>query len=407
MKKEIRKRIDESYRNLLNAFKGHYITVCYATTKGIERFEINNNEIKKIPLKKPPSLKPEEIFTRKILLISKELLYYTREKYPSTSEKNIAGIIYNDISDIFPMLKEPTFQYKIFKKFKNYELVDIWAWEQPALPDDDFDKEFHYVIPEDIVFSSDNPEISVFIGADKVYTVAYSEKGFLGSMTMMTKPKANDLDFFLRSLGEYREKVVKIKNYLPEDMASPLNIPVVKLSAETYPLSMEYLQGFDLKPFQVKSLWPAFKPEAVLRGILYFVILLSFFLYLSIVGHNSSLEEVSLKIHAIDKELNPLLMSADSDDDSESEDSIKSGIHSIPSPLEAMDILAQILPENCYLTRLKINEKTLEVWLHTKEPTLTIRDLGDSDLVNNVRLKGTPNKDRSGNYRMHFLMEMN
>ena len=134
-------------------------------------------------------LKPiRGILDKKVLIVSRELLLHTRKRYPPAPIKNLTKAVGLEIEDLFPISK-PAFYCRVFESSTAYTTLDIWAWESEQYERLREVFPFNYLVPEDLAYSSDVPEIKIFQYRGMSNILAHSGHQFLGGASY---PDAGD-----------------------------------------------------------------------------------------------------------------------------------------------------------------------------------------------------------------------
>ena len=112
--------------------------VAYLQKEGVKFYRVKDGKVIEVSLK---SLRFAKFFSKKILVISKELLFYTRKIYPPIPLAKLKKAIQLEISELFP-ISNLDYTIRIFETTEKGQIVDIWAWSK-----DEYEK-----IPKDFNF---------------------------------------------------------------------------------------------------------------------------------------------------------------------------------------------------------------------------------------------------------------
>ncbi|MBF0537169.1 MAG: hypothetical protein HQL03_02840 [Nitrospirae bacterium] len=321
----------------------------------------------------------DSLFCRNILVISKELLHYRRERYPPTSAKNLSGIIANDVTDLFPMLNAPDFHYRVFESQRGYSVVDIWAWPSQLIRGHAQALRCNYVIPEDALFTSVEPEVTIYTHALFDYAVAHDSRGFIGSRTFVHPLRQTDIDLFLHGLGGFRQDVRRINSYL--EQKAP------------YPPSLIQTTRINIKPFKTTKQHSLTEVTLLYRLASYAVIGYVAWAWFSIRQIDGTITLMEDKIKKVDNQVNFLANLKSKDETTKIADELQKRIAHVPTPVDCLDVLAGVLSDGTYVNQLNITYGGIEAALTSPDPAGTIKALNASRSVQSVQLKGEPQKD--------------
>lgn len=380
---------------------------------GIEIYRLSGSRVERLAAGSLDRRKPIKAFGKKILIVGRDLLFHTRKRYPPASHGELVAAVQMEIEDLFP-LKNPSHYSRVFQSTDTYALVDIWAWEYP-----DYKKlrsifPFTHLLPEDVAFVSERPEMSIFGSKGITYAISHSENGFLGISSFKGDITQQQLNIFLKSLGRDSKEIKRINLYghgiEADGGLSPqeLKIEIVAKREKGYPICLDYIGKLNLKGFKVKTEERlSLKLDMALRATIYLFLAYSLSLYLTNSNYTSSIKEINTKIDRLSAEITAINAGQRGEDFSGVADALDKKLKGGVSPLQAMETLAKYLPDRSFITRIILNENNLELSLSSKEPLNVIRALGDTEGVKKVKLRGAPRKDAStGLYNFMLLVEM-
>jgi len=98
--------------------------VCYLTKDEAKFYQIKGDKISEIS---PGAFKLTKYLQKRVLVISRELLFYTRRSYPPIPLKKLKDALKVEVQDFFPLPKV-SYTFKIFEATEKFTLVDLWAW---------------------------------------------------------------------------------------------------------------------------------------------------------------------------------------------------------------------------------------------------------------------------------------
>src|SRR5208282_2872025 len=203
---------------------------------------------------RPGQIKPVKAWGKKVLIVGRDLLLHSRKKFPPASEADIKKAAQMEIGDLFP-LKAPAHFMSISERTDAYAAADLWAWEGPAYDALKQIFPFTHALPEDMAFTSEEPEISVLRGREETRLVAHGLNGFLGVATFRGDVTASHVMILLKSISRHSGEIKRLNLYGAGDtqQLSGLPFPVVQKETKPYPICLEYLERADLSQFRVQG----------------------------------------------------------------------------------------------------------------------------------------------------------
>ncbi|KJU84667.1 hypothetical protein MBAV_003141 [Candidatus Magnetobacterium bavaricum] len=369
------------------------IRLFYAAGDGVDIYKVNNTLVQRQDM--PPDgsrmrSAAEGIFYRNVLVISRQLLHYRREKYPPTSPKNLSGIIANDVAELFPMISAPDFYYRPWQHSRSFSLVDIWAWPSKLLRGHAQALRCNYVIPEDALFISAEPEVTLYNQAAFDHAVAHDAKGFVGSRTFIHPLRQTDIDLFLHSLGNFRHDVKRINSCLQQKTP--------------YPPSLAGINRVNLRPFKTTSQHSITNMPMLYRLATYAVCGYAAWAYFAIRQIDVSTASMQDKIKKANKQVTFLANLRSKDETGKLAEELQNKFGQAPNPVECLDVLAGALLDGTYVNQLNITYGGIEAALTSSDPAGVIKALNASSFVQNVQLKGEPQKDAQRLYKFRLAI---
>ena len=349
----------------------------------------------------------------KILIVGRGQSMHLRKRYPPAPKEKLVKAVSLEIGELFPLAK-PGFYCRVFKSLSNYVELDIWGWET-----DGYEKlkeifPFSHVIPEDLLFTADEPEVRISQYGGMVNMIAHAQGRFLDSAsTPLAAFDDGQVSRFLFSLRQTAEEVKRIRIYglLQFQLRSFPGIELVCSEEKIYPPCMADVVHVDLKEFKIQSAYfslPLLQPVLVMRICLYLVLGYGLLLFITMYNYDQALTKTRKLIAGMDKKAvtqdatQPLAVDY-TDVVKEVNDRIKKG----PSPLKTMNMLAQKLPEGSFVSRIILSENNLELLVSSKDPLELVKALGSDEMVGKVKIKGSPNRDSgTGLYTFVIILEL-
>ncbi|MBF0459166.1 MAG: hypothetical protein HQK99_14845 [Nitrospirae bacterium] len=383
---------------------GQAITVCYARRSGCDLYKISKTGISAALREASPVNK---IFGKNVLVLSRELVYYWREKYPPSVQKNLKGIISNDVVELFPMIANPAFHFNVFESRTNYTLVDIWAWESRVV--EELGKNFYsnYLIPEDLLFASETAEATIYAEGGNVYAFAHGPKGFIGFRTLTSPLSESGVEVFLRGLGLYRQEIRRINvcgiNFMPG--GTVMDIPINTIEDDGFPLSLRGLNTVKLSAFKTRTWHSSINTELLFRVALYSMAAYLVSSWLSIKKLDTSLEDIGRETSKVTKKITALAELQDKDISAKLLVALAKKVSEFTPPLDVLEVLTKSLKEGSYVMQLNITNRNADINIVSAEPSGVINKLSTLKEVETVKLVGEPSREGQS-YRFRLSIDM-
>ena len=364
----------------------------YWHTAGLDLYDVSSGRVKKVGseagLRVGRGRRFKAFWTKRLLVVSRGQCLHMRKKYPLTSVANIAAAVQMEVSDLFP-IKNPACVHRIFDITETYMLVDIWAWEASEAESLKAGFPFTHVIPEDLVFVADRPELLLWNQGEKQIFLAYGSRGFLGGATVVGEEPEVAKQRFLRSLGPYGEGIQEVQ---------------VRKTGE--PPCLAALHKVPLKAFKVKAQKGFTIPvEMGVRMGAYCLLAYALFLFLSLQKYQEVGEELSQTLNELNQQVKNQLHNGERPEDQESMQAIKGWLQQKISPLEVMNLLAEHLPQQDYLLRLAVTQGKVDMTISGKDPLKAITALSRVERFQKIGLKGSPRREAGGE-RFRFVLQV-
>jgi len=361
--------------------------VCYLTKDEAKFYQIKGDKISEIS---PGAFKLTKYLQKRVLVISRELLFYTRRSYPPIPLKKLKDALKVEVQDFFPLPKA-SYTFKIFEATEKFTLVDLWAWSKDEEERVEKIFPFQYVIPEDLLLVDEDTALKIYKQRNIYHLIAYVKGKFLGSLSVADLTQ-KDVELFLTGLMPYSREIKKILIYgdMLKDFSQDKTI--LRYSERLYPVSLEGLSKINLKEFKVRRVLPL-KIAPLLRLPIYLLLGYGVYLYATLQNYEKAIKELKTKISKLDRELAYFEdRTAPSKDYSALISALNNKTSQVVSGLTVLNELAKTLPIGCTVNRLVLNEKRLELALTFEDPVEVIELLERSNMVKSVKLEGPPIK---------------
>ncbi|MBZ0157007.1 MAG: hypothetical protein K8I29_12455 [Alphaproteobacteria bacterium] len=376
---------------------------------GIEIYRLKEAGNEKLASGDPERMKPVRALGKKVLVVGRDLLLHTRKRFPPASEADIRKAVQMEAGELFP-LKNPAHCINIFERTETYTSVDVWAWD--ASGEEKLRRVFPYthILPEDMAFTSDEPEIAAVCGKESSYLLAYGKNGFLGGSTFRGDLSGRHIEVLLKGISRHAGEIRRVRlcgtAALPRGLENrPLE--VVQGGTKGYPVSLDFLPRLNLKPFRLRAEREALPYLGLAaRALLSLLLAYGLFLFLSERNYDAAAREVREKIGRLAAGMIVHGAGQGNEEDVETIAELKEKRKAGTSPLRVMDMLAGHLPGQSVVMRMLLNENLLELTLTTKDPVAVIKALGGAEGVKAVKLKGAPAKDSKGVYTCALTVEL-
>lgn len=354
------------------------------------------------------TLAPVKSFGKLVLVVGRDLLLHTRKKFPPASAADLKKAVGLQIGEMFP-LKNPSFFLSVFERAEAYTLVDIWAWDSSDYDDLKAVFPFTHVLPEDMAFVSDEPEISVLSGADGSHLVAHSQRGFLGMASFRGSVGRGHIEKLLKAVGRYSGDLKRVNLYAEAGAAADIEdagLPVVRKESRGHPACLENLSRLDLKQFSVRTGPAALQYVDIgMRSIIYLLVAYSLSLAVAGMHYDAAGNEIKARTAKLAMNMSNII-SDQNRGYAEAGDEMKEKLRNWRSPLQVMDLLVKNLPDNSYLTRMVLNETTLELTVASNAPLEVVKALGKAEGVGTVKLKGSIVKNDKGLNTFYLVVDL-
>jgi hypothetical protein len=386
--------------------------VAYWHRDGLDVYQYVDEKLLKKVSGSLNELKPiKGILGKKVLIVGRELLLHTRKRYPLAPIEKLTKAVGLEIGDIFPILK-PAFHCRVYESSNTYTTLDIWAWDSEPYAQLREVFPFNYIVPEDLAYSSEVPEVKVFQHRGMTNILAHSGDRFLGGASY---PDAGtdekDVERFLSGLGRYRSDIKQIRVYgsTPFQFKEAEILEILRVAQGDHPPCIDYLAGLNLNEFKVKGdIHLSSKIDFLCRILIYLILGYGLMLYLTVRNYDQVAWGIREKINSIDKKIS---LNKDAghriEDYSDIVKEINERIRARSSPLKVMDMIANRLTAGSFINRMKMNENNMEISVSSKDPLSVIKAFGGAEGVKTARLRGAPIKDSgTGLYNFIIILEL-
>ncbi len=391
------------------------ILAAYWQGGDIEIYKLSRDTCEKLTGRSLHELKPVRTFGKKVLIVGRNSLFHTRKRYPPATREDIKKAVQMEIEDIFP-LKNPYHYAKIFRSAETYTLVDIWAWEFADYKDIRQRFPFTHLIPEEVMFVSGKLEITVFRDRDITTMLAHAKDGFIGVASCRGAVTSAWFQVFLKSIRRHTGEAVEGINLYKQDIRDAgedidlqgLTGMAARIGDVKHPACLDQVKKLNLNEFRVLSENVySIKFDLILRAVMYVLLAYSLSLYLTARNYRLVSEKNKKDIFALSKEAQLIQVSKKEADDGGIDSEVDRKLMDRTQPLAMMEMLAKYLPAGSVVTRILLDEKSLELSMTSKNPLDVITALGKAECVKTVKLKGSPYRDPAmGYYNFLLLVEM-
>jgi len=386
--------------------------VGYWNKRGLDIYRLAKGKVERFASGSPEQLKPVKSLGKIVLIVGRELLLHTRKKYPPASADDLKKAVGLEIGGMFP-LKSPSFFLSVSGRTEAYTLADIWAWDSSEYENLRGVFPFTHVLPEDMAFISGEPEISVMGGASAgtgiSYLLAHSREGFLGVSSFRGRVSRSHVEMLLKAISRHAEDFRRLNLCGGAEVGPDMydaGFALVKKESLGYPACIENLSGLDLKQFSVRTEPVVLEYIGIgLRSVIYLLFAYGLCLTLAGMHYDDASNEVKIKTAKLGAGMS-VIVSGKEKDYSKAAGELKEKLKNWSSPIEVMDLLAKNLPGKSYVTRLLLNEKTLELTAASNDALAVVEAMGKAEGVESVKLKGSPAKNDKAINPFYLTVEL-
>ena len=338
--------------------------VAYAGKDSLQIFKISKEVIQKIGSGSVDKVKPIRSLGKKVLIVGRDVYLHLRKRYPPVAAGDLKKIIALEIGDLFP-LKNPAHSFRVFEGTTSHTLVDIWAWESAfteriaasVFP-------FTHIIPEDAA-------------------------------------KPEHVEIFLKGLGRYGEtfKTLIFSGVTDAKAVAALKTLPLEVIAKQreYPACIDSVTSAKLADFALGGSNLADIIPVAMRGIIYLLIGIAVSFVVTGWNYNASVVEINKKINKLSGDMAALASGPKKEDRQDIVEELKKKLAEGASPLTVLDMIAGILPERSNVIRIVLGDKNLEITMQAEDPLSLIKEMGKSDMVKSLKLRGSPTKEPTSN----------
>mgnify|MGYP001773165684 CR=1 FL=1 len=398
--------------------------IYYATPEKKTLFVVGKSGLKPAP---PDILKNPfyRFFRKKILILGKEWTYFLKRRYPPLSERDLKKAISSELPDLIS-LKDPAWVHFITRRGETFTEVTLVAWDKAYVSELREEFPFSHLIPEELLFLSKEPSLSLVKREEKFLLVASEGGLFLNSLFGKAPLSTEDLLLFLKSLGDFQERVKRVTAYqvskdeIMKILPEPLKPYLVVKDAPVKEIP-ELITSIHLKKFRVKEPVKINLEEALVRAgrlFLVGVIALQLNAFLSNWEYERAISRLKKEIKKIDFALQTLTPPEKAKAYTLDEEKIKalreleeefaSQKNATPSsPLALLDELAGLLPDGAKIERFSLRERKLEIFVDARDLFEVLSKFRKNPLFSEVKLASSPNLRRSTNtYQFRLEIEL-
>ncbi|MBP1713307.1 MAG: putative rane protein [Deltaproteobacteria bacterium] len=388
------------------------LLVAYWHKEGLEIYRYGNNKPVRQAFGALDQLPPVHgAFRKKVLVVGRELLFHQRKRYPPAPKEKLVKALGLEIKGLFP-LSDPAFHCQIYESSPTHTTLEIWAWDRGAYAQLKKVFPFDYVIPEDLCFAAEVPEVRIFRFRGLTHVLAHAGGRFLDGASYPAEENAGEipLERFLQGIGRHREGIKRIVFY--GEGPFPFKIPeggeVSRAAERDYPLCLDSLPRIDLKEYKEKREFHfGVRKDLLFRVAIYLILGYGLVLYAVAEKYDRAIEESRKKTKGIEERIKVKAPQGKTGDYSEVVGEINERLKTRPSPLKVMNAIAAKLPAESTVNRMVLKENNVELVVVAKDPIAVVKALGSGESIKNVRLKGSPAKPSAGDvYNFTLVVEL-
>ncbi|HVO67143.1 MAG TPA: hypothetical protein VMT12_11715 [Syntrophales bacterium] len=348
---------------------------------------------------------------RRTLIVGRSNAIRLRKRYPPMKKDKLRRAVEMEIPTLFP-IADCSFHCRIAETYNTHVMLDIWAWQREPVERLRASFPFRYVIPEDIAFLSSPSGIFIYPSGSKVEVIACGEGRFMDAASYPAADFSKaDLERFLAGLANGFSEIKEISFYgnTSVDVPSSLISRVKGLQRIDYPPFLNAVAEISLKPFRLKTGIATLylNRTLLLRFALYTVLAYGLMLFLTLKDYDKALTDLKDKSISIEKEINVLERGGMAQGNPETIKDFDARMKGAVTPLRVLDVLAADLQEESYVKSLVVNNGIVEMTVSARDPLSVIKQLGKSERIGKVSLKGSPMKETStGIYNCALLLEI-
>ncbi len=364
--------------------------LCLLLKDDFDFYRVRQSALTHLGRGRPEEQTPTRGLEKKALVISRELLFHTRKKYPPAKKENLRKAVEAEREELLPV-KNAQFHMEITEQTDTFSLVDLWGWDGGVLDEVRKSFRFDYVVPEDLLFRSEEPELVIFERDGLFHVVACGQQGWSGSSTLR-EVNAREVELFIRGLGRYGADLTRIRCLLDEPLFPEreiMGIAIEYADPSEYGTIFLNVQSLNVRDFKAPwSLELSDKVPVLARCVIYVLLAYALALYMSGRQYDNAIKDASAKLSTLRTKLSQATVKG-KDETAVFLQEFQTKRQSLVRPVRVMDALAGRLPPETTVTRLNFGEKTLDMALTSKEPLRIMDVLSEgTDCVTAPSIKG-------------------
>lgn len=385
--------------------------ICYLKKDGKSFFRVRADKLEEVS---PGDLSFfERTLRKRLLIISRENLYYTSKIFPILSKRDLYQAVKSELETL-----SPYDHYQFFYLPQQLEgdkiLVHLWSWDQT--PVDDLVKEgfrYTHLLPEDLIYSSQGNTLYLISRENFLYIVTLKKGIFAGSS--LISQNLEDLRIYLHTQRGFVPEEIVLYNppeFLDDRTLYNLisdGIPVIRRKGDPFDDWPIFLERLNFRQFRVKPPIEVSIPDltlVALRFALYLTIAGGVYYWSSVYSFHSEIKNLKIQTDSLDREIKVLTTEvasingtetlqerlADLKEELSAKESAR--IHRI-TPI--LDRLSSLLPDGAYVRSVELRERKLSLGIVCQDAVEILERLRKVPEFKELKVPSPPIYDRTKN----------